>query len=68
MEIGESTSIPSELVDVRRLDLAPVTANIGEAQVIGEEDQEVGRLACHGGDGRQCAGQAARCEGDAEMV
>ena len=42
MKVGESDSLLRQAVDVRSLDFSSKSANIGEAQVIGDNDQEVG--------------------------
>ena len=42
VELGEPQPAGGEPVQVGRLDLAAVAAQVGEAQVIGEDDDDVG--------------------------
>lgn len=52
MEIGEAdAAIERELVDVRGADLAAETTNIGESEVIGDDDEEIGAFRGHDGEG-----------------
>ena len=44
VELREAQAVGGERVEVRRGDFAAVAAGVGEAHVVGEEDQEVGRL------------------------
>lgn len=47
MEIRKPQTLLGDLVDVRRTDLAAKAAHIGETQVIGDDDEEVGAFT-HG--------------------
>ena len=42
VEAGETKAVRSEAVEVGRGDFAAVTAEIGEAEIIGEDDEDVG--------------------------
>ena len=45
MEVGEAQpAVLSELVDVRGADLAAEAADVAEAEVVGDDDEEVGPL------------------------
>jgi hypothetical protein len=49
MSIGEAHALGGEAVEVRRVDLAPrgiIGAYIPVAEVIGEDDYNVGRSVC----------------------
>lgn len=47
MEIGKSESLFGDLVDVGRADLSAEAAYIGETEVIGDYDEEVGAFSRH---------------------
>lgn len=47
MEIGKSEAFFGDLVDVGRTDLSAEAAYIGETEVIGDDDEEVGAFSCH---------------------
>src|SRR5262249_55511363 len=43
-EVGEPQPVPGEPVEPRRLDLATVAADVGIAQVVGQDDDDIGLL------------------------
>src|SRR5271163_1388406 len=47
ISLSEAESLGREPVEIRRIDVAAVTSGVGEAHVVGENDQEV-RLPCGG--------------------
>ena len=52
IELGEAHAVVGEAVEVRRGDLAAVAAEVGEAQVVGEDQHDIGSRR-RGGEGRQ---------------
>jgi hypothetical protein len=47
VEIGESEAFFGDLVDVGCTDFSSEAAYIGETEVIGDYDEEVGPFSCH---------------------
>jgi hypothetical protein len=47
MEISKSETLFGNLIDVWRADFTAEAAYIGETQVIGDDDEEVGSFSCH---------------------
>lgn len=47
MEIGETQPLLCDLIDVRGANLAAKAAHIREAEIISDDDEEVGALGSH---------------------
>lgn len=45
MEIRKSQTFLCDLVNIRRANLAPEAAHVGETEVIGDNDEEVGAFS-----------------------
>lgn len=47
MEIGEAQALFCDLINVWSANLAAKAAHVGEAEIIGHDDEEVGALGSH---------------------
>ena len=48
VELREAHPLPGERVQVRRGDLAAVARRVGEAHVVGEDEQDIRPVGAHG--------------------
>ena len=63
VELRELHPLGGESVDVRRVDLAPVAADVGPAHVVRHDEEDVGGLRGEGGGGQQQDGEKRAHDG-----
>ncbi len=61
---GETQTVFGQCIKVRRLDIAPVAAQVGISQVVGQDEDDVGRLSRRlvGGVQIECRDQLQQSE------